>query len=251
MIVFAPSLCGRRSSSIPVSSATQARIRISPIASMPICGASRLCWFAPHDVQGGRKLHEQINQAIEVDDRRLLILSEASIASPWVEHEIRRARRKEVQEKRQVLFPIRLASYGTLHDWECFDADTGKDLATEIREYYIRTSQRGRATRRATVGSLIDYSMISRQCRARRQRGLITSSDKNPYLCTFGLRHNQAKVETESLKRPPGLNRRCFRWVSRPSNAQNGPVIEPESQGWGGPRLRQLSVVRLVVAHSG
>src|SRR5260370_4031118 len=33
------------------------------------------CWFAPHDVQGGRKLHEQIDQAIRVHERVLLILS--------------------------------------------------------------------------------------------------------------------------------------------------------------------------------
>jgi hypothetical protein len=24
-----------------------------------------------------------------------------------------------------------------LRDWTCFDADTGKDLAVEVREYYI------------------------------------------------------------------------------------------------------------------
>ena len=25
----------------------------------------------------------------------------------------------------------------TLRDWECFDADSGKDLAVELREYFI------------------------------------------------------------------------------------------------------------------
>jgi len=35
-----------------------------------------------------------------------------------------------------MLFPIMLTSYTTLRDWECFDADTAKDLATEIREYF-------------------------------------------------------------------------------------------------------------------
>jgi hypothetical protein len=70
-------------------------------------------------------------------DKLLLILSEASIASTWVEHELRRALRMEVRESRRVLFPIRLIDYEALRDWECFDADTGKDLATEIREYFI------------------------------------------------------------------------------------------------------------------
>jgi hypothetical protein len=36
-----------------------------------------------------------------------------------------------------VLFPIRPAPFETLHDWECFDADTGKHSAREIREYFI------------------------------------------------------------------------------------------------------------------
>jgi hypothetical protein len=25
----------------------------------------------------------------------------------------------------------------TIRDWECFDADTGKDLAVEVREYFV------------------------------------------------------------------------------------------------------------------
>jgi len=36
------------------------------------------------------------------------------------------------------LFPIRLVTMETLQAWACFDADTGKDLAVEVREYFIR-----------------------------------------------------------------------------------------------------------------
>src|SRR3978361_1802399 len=46
------------------------------------------CWFAPHDVQGGKKLHEQIDEAIQVHDRLLLLLSEASMNSEWVKTEM-------------------------------------------------------------------------------------------------------------------------------------------------------------------
>ncbi len=95
------------------------------------------CWFAPEDIQGGKKLHEQIDEAIRLTDRLLLVLSASSVASPWVEHEIRRARRREVTEGRRILFPVGLIDYETLRNWECFDADTGKDLAIEIREYFI------------------------------------------------------------------------------------------------------------------
>jgi hypothetical protein len=95
------------------------------------------CWFAPHDVQGGRKLHEQIDQAIRFHERLLLILSPYSMNSEWVKTEIAKARRREVQEERQVLFPIRLVPFEAIRTWECFDADTGKDSAREIREYFI------------------------------------------------------------------------------------------------------------------
>jgi hypothetical protein len=95
------------------------------------------CWFAPHDVQSGRKLHEQIDEAIRLHDKLLLILSLHSMASEWVKTEIAKARKREVRDKRRVLFPIRLAPFETLRDWERFDADTGKDSAREIREYFI------------------------------------------------------------------------------------------------------------------
>jgi hypothetical protein len=36
-----------------------------------------------------------------------------------------------------VLFPISLAPFQAIREWESFDADTGKDSAREIREYFI------------------------------------------------------------------------------------------------------------------
>jgi hypothetical protein len=95
------------------------------------------CWFAPEDIGGGRKLYEQIDQAIRLHDKLLLILSEHSIGSEWVMTEIRRARRSEERDKRRKLFPIRLVAWDVLKEWECFEADAGKDLAVEVREYHI------------------------------------------------------------------------------------------------------------------
>jgi uncharacterized protein YjbI with pentapeptide repeats len=63
------------------------------------------CWFAPHDIQAGRKLHEQIDEAIKIYDKLLLILSDASMNSNWVKTEIANARAKEKKRKRQMLFP--------------------------------------------------------------------------------------------------------------------------------------------------
>jgi uncharacterized protein YjbI with pentapeptide repeats len=95
------------------------------------------CWFAPHDIQGGKKLHEQIDEAIRLHDKLLLILSPHSMGSQWVKTEILKAGEREARDRRRVLFPIRLAPFETLRDWECFDGDTGRDLAREIREYFI------------------------------------------------------------------------------------------------------------------
>jgi uncharacterized protein YjbI with pentapeptide repeats len=95
------------------------------------------CWFAPHHIQGGKKIHEQIDEAIRVYDRLLLILSEHSMKSDWVETEISKARKRELREHRRMLFPVRLVDIEKLRDWERFDADIGKDSAREIREYFI------------------------------------------------------------------------------------------------------------------
>ena len=94
-------------------------------------------WFAPEDIKGGEKLHEQLERAIQLHDRLLIILSEHSMQSEWVMTELRKARKQEIQQKRRKLFPIRLATFDEIRKWECFDADTGKDLAVELREYFI------------------------------------------------------------------------------------------------------------------
>ncbi len=94
-------------------------------------------WYAPEDMRGGKKIHHQIDEAIRLHDKLLLVLSEASMDSEWVATEIYRARQRETIEGRQVLFPIRLVSFDRIRDWERFDADTGKDMARELREYFI------------------------------------------------------------------------------------------------------------------
>lgn len=94
-------------------------------------------WFAPEDMRSGQKIHEQIDQAIRVADKLLLVLSGNSMGSEWVKTEVRHARQREVKEGKRVLFPIRLVSFETIRNWKAFDADTGKDMAVEVREYFI------------------------------------------------------------------------------------------------------------------
>ncbi len=66
------------------------------------------CWFAPEDLKIGEKFRQRINEAIHLQDKLLLLLSEHSIASNWVENEVEAALEKEDRQQREVLFPIRL-----------------------------------------------------------------------------------------------------------------------------------------------
>jgi hypothetical protein len=94
-------------------------------------------WYAPEEMRGGRKLHEQIFSAIQMHDKLLVVLSEESMSSAWVATEVRRAQKVEREQNRRKLFPVRLVDFEKIQKWECFDADIGKDLAVELREYFI------------------------------------------------------------------------------------------------------------------
>lgn len=75
------------------------------------------CWFAPNDMQSGKKLHEQIDDAIRMHERLLLILSPDSVNSEWVKTEMAKARKRELKEQKRVLFPIRInISFKELQD---------------------------------------------------------------------------------------------------------------------------------------
>jgi len=66
------------------------------------------CWFAPHDMPIGGKILDEIDVAIRMRDKVLLILSEHSIKSDWVEDEVTKAFAEERRRGQIVLFPVRL-----------------------------------------------------------------------------------------------------------------------------------------------
>lgn len=70
-------------------------------------------------------------------DKLLLVLSKPSMKSEWVKTEIRLARRREIKERKRILFPISLVPFTAIKKWSAFDAEVGKDTAVEIREYLI------------------------------------------------------------------------------------------------------------------
>ena len=51
--------------------------------------------------------------------------------------EIAEARQREIRESRRILFPIRLVPFDAIRSWKAFDADVGKEMARELREYFI------------------------------------------------------------------------------------------------------------------
>jgi hypothetical protein len=92
-------------------------------------------WFAPHDMQGGQTIIDQVTRAITAKNRVILVLSEHSMNSGWVRTEIR----KTVGNGTGItkLFPISLVPYDKIRNWELFDADTGEDLAVHIRGFFV------------------------------------------------------------------------------------------------------------------
>jgi hypothetical protein len=66
------------------------------------------CWFAPHDLPIGGKILDEIDAAIRLRDKVLLILSEHSIGSDWVEDEVKTAYEEERKRGQTMLVPIRL-----------------------------------------------------------------------------------------------------------------------------------------------
>ena len=119
----------------------------------------RLSVFLASDtMRAGKKLHEQIKEAIRTYDKLLLVLSSESMRSEWVSTEIYEARQREVREGRRVLFPIRIVPFDSIKQWACFDADTGKDLAREVREYLIPDFEHWRDAKafKASVARLVN-----------------------------------------------------------------------------------------------
>lgn len=76
-------------------------------------------WFAPEDLKIGDTIEDSIDQAIQVYDKLILVLSQNSIDRAWVKKEYSKAVAKEKQLGKTVLFPIRLddSVFDTAEQW--------------------------------------------------------------------------------------------------------------------------------------
>src|SRR2546421_147548 len=66
------------------------------------------CWFAPEDLKIGDEFRNRIDESIRLYDKLLVILSQHSIDSSWVEYEVKKALKKEQDQGKPTLFPIAL-----------------------------------------------------------------------------------------------------------------------------------------------
>ena len=86
-------------------------------------------WRDIHDMKAGR-VEKQIDRAIRQNPTVLLVLSEHSLSSDWVEHEVRTARELEKEMRRDVLCPAALDDSWKSSRWP-------KRIMEQIMEYNI------------------------------------------------------------------------------------------------------------------
>lgn len=86
-------------------------------------------WRDTHDMKAGR-MEKQIDRAIRQNPTVLLVLSEHSLGSDWVEHEVRTARLLEKDLGRDVLCPIALDDAWKNSPWPA-------RIMEQVREYNI------------------------------------------------------------------------------------------------------------------
>ena len=56
-------------------------------------------WYAPEDLKIGDRFQERIEESLRVFDKVMIVLSEASVESRWVEREVNAAREREEPRK--------------------------------------------------------------------------------------------------------------------------------------------------------
>ena len=84
------------------------------------------CWYTPHDLPIGARIRPAIDSSIQVYDKLLLVLSEHSVNSQWVEQEVETALRREREKNATVLFPVRLddSAFSVKAGWPALIANT-------------------------------------------------------------------------------------------------------------------------------
>jgi hypothetical protein len=90
------------------------------------------CWLDEHQILPGDKMHQAVDEGIRLWDKVLLCVSEASLKSWWVDHEVRKALMKEERLSKErgedvlAIIPLNLDGFMFKPDWQ----DWKKDILT-------------------------------------------------------------------------------------------------------------------------
>jgi hypothetical protein len=125
-------------------------------ADLQDCGAR--CWFAPEDMKIGAKILDTLDQATRLRDKVVLVLSEASIASDWVEGEVAKAFAQERQRKGAILMPVRIDVVGIFPNEAAITRLVGALLLEQSDEWAV---QRARYMTLETMSPLGDSGPVS------------------------------------------------------------------------------------------
>lgn len=66
------------------------------------------CWLVPRDIERGTVISASNDEVLRFYDKFVLVLSEHTVASHWVQHEVEVALSKELNGKQRFLYPLRL-----------------------------------------------------------------------------------------------------------------------------------------------
>jgi hypothetical protein len=101
------------------------------------------CWQDVHDLKGGDYWRKQINEAIKLHDKLIVVCSQDSLARPEVVEEIIEAIEHEQKEGIQKLFPVRLDDYLFTEEADRLAYETlpprqrRQDWLTYLRDYQV------------------------------------------------------------------------------------------------------------------
>ncbi len=94
------------------------------------------CWLDVKDLKPGDRIADQIDRAIQVHDKVLLVLSRSSLESQWVKQEVRQALRLEQARQKTVLFPVSI-------DSAVFEQSKNKDIEALKQKLIVDFSKWG------------------------------------------------------------------------------------------------------------
>lgn len=90
-------------------------------------------WFAPRSMRGGQKLYDQLVLEVDERDHVVFVASPASMASGWVQTELRRALASGTGSASRRVIPVLRCTESEWRSWRLIDENSGRDLAAELR----------------------------------------------------------------------------------------------------------------------